>query len=107
MNNYNKTQNTPYDPTKLGVHSFLRSEADLISKCGLISKKKKYFDAIVHLIDEENIVTWVDFGCGITFITENPTNVGQTNGQRENICRSCKKTECIPSNNQNNCSFDE
>ena len=78
-----------------------------MSKCGLISKETIPFDDILHFTDEENIATWVDFGCGITFSTENPTNVEQTNGQRENICRSCKKTECIPSNNQNNCFFDE
>ena len=32
-----------------------------------VSKKTVSFDDIVHFIDEENMVTYVDFDCGITF----------------------------------------
>ena len=73
MNNYNETQHSPYHPTKLGVHSILRSEADLVSQSGLNSKKTISSDTIVHFIEEENIVTWGDFGCGITLYPEAPT----------------------------------
>ena len=102
-----KTKVFPYHPTKLAIHSLLRSEADPISKCGLIPKETIPFDDILQFIDEENIVTYVEVGCGITFYPEVPTKNGQTNGQRENVSRSCEKPKCIPSNNQNNCSFDK
>ena len=34
MYSYKKTQFSPYDPTKLAIHSILRPEDDLISNCG-------------------------------------------------------------------------
>ena len=54
---YNETQVSLYDPTKLAVHSILRPEDDLLSNCGQNCKKTVSFDAIVHFIDEKNIVT--------------------------------------------------
>ena len=73
MSSYNKTQASPYDPTKLAIHSILRPEDDLISNCGPNVKKIASFDDVVHFIDEENMVTDVDFDCGITFFPETPT----------------------------------
>ena len=58
MSSYNKTQVSSYDPTKLAIHSILRSETDLISNCSQNFKKTVSFDDIVHFIDEENIVTY-------------------------------------------------
>ncbi len=72
MYNYNKSVLYPYDPTKLAIHSFLRPEDDLISNCGPNLKKTVSFDDAVHFIDEENMVTYVDFDCGITFFSETP-----------------------------------
>ena len=57
MCSYNKTQASPYDPTKLAIHSSLRPEDDLISNCGPNIKKTVSFDDVVHFIDEENMVT--------------------------------------------------
>ena len=62
-----------YDTTKLAIHSILRPEEDLLSNCGHNLKKTIYFDGIVNFIDEENIVTYVDFRCGITLYPETPT----------------------------------
>ena len=73
MCSYNKTQVTPYDPTKLAIHSILRPEDDLISNFGQNFKKTVSFDEIVHFIDEEEIVIYEDFDCGITFYPETPT----------------------------------
>ena len=67
MCSYNKNQVCPYDPTKLAIHSILRPEDDLISNGGQNFRKIVSFDDIVHFIYEENIVTYEDFGCGITF----------------------------------------
>ena len=67
MYKYNKTQHSPYDPTKLATHSILRSENDLISNLGHISKKTISFDDIVQFLDEKKIVTYVDSDCVITF----------------------------------------
>ena len=36
-------------------------------------QKTVSFDDIVHFIDEEDIVTYEDFDCVITFYTETPT----------------------------------
>ena len=73
MYNYNKSGLSPYDPTKLAFHSILRPEDDLISNCGPNVEKTVSFDDVVHFIDDENIVTYVDFDCGITFLPETPT----------------------------------
>ncbi len=75
MYNYNKSVLYPYDPTKLAIHSFLRPEDDLISNCDPNLKKTVSFHDVVHFIDEENMVTYVDFDCGITFFSETPTKI--------------------------------
>ena len=103
MYNYNKSRLSPYDPTKLAIHSILRPEDHLISDCGQNVKKTVSFDDVVHFIDEENIVTYVDFDCGITFLSETPTKIGQINRERNYSSRSCEKPQCIASNNQHVC----
>ena len=82
MYNYNKSVLSPYDPTKLAILSILRPEDDLISNCGPNVKKTMSFDDLVHFIDEENTVTYVDFNCGITFLRETPTKIRQINRER-------------------------
>ena len=107
MYNYNKSRLSPYDPTKLAIHSILRPEDDLISNCGPNVKKTISFDDVVHFIDEENIVTHVDFDCGITSLPETPTKIRQVNRERNYISRSWEKPQCIASNNQHVCPVDE
>ena len=65
------------------------------------------FDDIVHLIGEENIVTYVDFDCGITFYTETVTKIRQIKREQNYISRSWETPKCICGNNQPNCSIDE
>ena len=107
MCSYNKTQVSPHDPTKLAILSILRPEDDFISNCGQIFKKTVSFDDIVHFIDEENIVTYVDFDYGITFYPETPTKIRQYKREQNYISRSSTKPRCIRGNNQHNCSIDE
>ena len=107
MCSYNKTQASPYDPTKLAIHAILRPEDDLISNCRPNVKKTVSFDDVVHFIDEENMVTDADFDCGTTFFPETPTKIRQNNRERNYISRSCDKPQCIPGNNQHTYSVDE
>ena len=107
MYNYNKSVLSTYDPTKLAIHSILRPEDDLISNCGPNLKKTVSFDDVVHFIDEENMVTYVDFDCGITFFPENRKKFRQTNREQNYISRSCEKPHCFPSNDQHICVVDE
>ena len=72
MSNYNKFQVSSYDPTKIAFYYILRPEDDLISKCGQNFRKTVSLDDIVHLIDDENIVTFVDSDCGCVFYLESP-----------------------------------
>ena len=72
MCSYNKTQVSPHDPEKLAIYSILRPEDDLMSNCGQNFQKTVSFDDIVHFIDEENVVTYEDFDCCITFYPEFP-----------------------------------
>ena len=60
-----------------------------------------------NFIDEENMVTYVDFDCGITFLPETPTKIRQSNRERNCISRSGEKPQCIPSNDQHTYSVDE
>ena len=107
MYNYHKSILSLHVPTKLAIHSILRLEDDLISNCGPNVRKTVSFDDVVHLIGKENIVTYVDFDCGITFLPEPPTKIRQTNREWNYISRSCEKPQCIPSNDQHICSVDE
>ena len=66
MCSYTKTQLSRYNPTKLAKHSILRPEYNPISNCGQKFKKTVSFDDIVHFIDEENVVTYENFDCGIS-----------------------------------------
>ena len=65
------------------------------------------FYDVVHFIDEENMVTFVVFDCGITFFPETPAKIRQINRERKYISRSCEKLQCIPSNDQHTCFVDE
>ena len=107
MYNYNKSVPSPYDPTKFAIHSILRPEDDLISNCGPNLKKTVSFDDVVHFIDEENMVTYVDFDCGITFFPETPKKIRQINRERNYISRSCEKPQYVPSNDKHTCFVDE
>ena len=107
MCSYNRTQVSPYDPTKLAIHSILRPEDDLISDCGRNFKQIVSFNDIVHVTDEENSVTYVDFHCDITFFPETPTKFRQINRERNHISGACEEPKCIPSNDQFNCSINE
>ena len=95
MYNYNKSGLSPDDPTKLAIHSILRPEDDLISNCGPNVKKTVSFYDVVHFIDEENIVTYVDFDCGITFLPETPTKIRQINGERKTPVNSQQRSTCL------------
>ena len=75
MYNYNKSVLSTFDPTNLAIRSILRPEDDFISKCGPNVKKSFSFDDVVHFIDDENMVTYVDFDSGITFFPETPTKL--------------------------------
>ena len=75
MCNYKKIQVSPNDPTKLAIRSILRPEDDFISNSGPNVKKTVSFDEVVHFIDKENMVNYVDFDCGVTFFPEPPTKI--------------------------------
>ena len=107
MYNYKKSVLSPHDLTKLAIHCSLRPEEDFISNCGPKVKKSVSFDDIVHFIDKEDMVTYVDFDCGFAFFPETPTKIRQINRERNYISGSCDKPQCIPSNNQHTCSVDE
>ena len=107
MHNYNEYVLSPYDPTKLAIHSILHPEDDIISNCGPNVKKTVPLDDVVHLIDKENMVIYVEFDCAITLFPETPKKIRQMNQERNYNSRSCEKPQCIPSNDQLTCSVDE
>ena len=107
MYNYNKSVLSTYDPPMLAIHSYLRAEVDLISNFGPNVKRTVSLDGVVHFIHEEIMVTFVDFECGITFLSETPTKIRQINREWKNFSRSCEKPQCNPRNDQHNCCFDE
>ena len=104
--NYNKSVLSPYDPTRLAIHSILRPEDYLISNCGPNVKKTVFYD-VVHFIDEENMVTYADFDCFFTFLPETPTKTRQINRERNYISRTCEKPQSTPSSDQHTCCVDE
>ena len=107
MYNYNKSVLSPYNPTKPAIHSVLRPEDDFVSNCGTNVKKSVSFDDVVHLIDEDNMVTYVDFDCGIMFFPESPTKMRQFSRERNYLSKSCEKHQCILGTDEHTCSVDE
>ena len=75
--NYNKIQESTYDPTKLKSQSNLRPGVKSISICCKIFKKTVSLDVMVHIFYEDKLVTFLHFDCGCTFQAEVPTNVAQ------------------------------
>ena len=90
-----KTQDSFYDPTKFAIHSILGPEVDLISNCGHNFKKTVSFADILHLMNEENIVTYVDFDYGITFLPGAPTEVGHINRESKTFPGPVKNLSAI------------
>ena len=107
MYNYNKSVLSPYRSTKLAFHSNLRLEDDLLSNSGPNVKKTVSFDDVVHFTDEQNMVSYVDFNCGVTFFPETPTKFRQINRERNYTSRSHEKLQYNPSNDQHTSSVDE
>ena len=107
MCGYNKSQVSPYDPTKIASSSILRPRDDLISNGGQNFKKTVSFDNVVHFIDDEDIVIYEDFDFGIAFNPETPTKIREINRERNYIPRAFEKSKCIPSNDRHNCSFNQ
>ena len=85
----------------------MRPEVDLLSNCGPNVKKTVSFNDVVHFIDDDYMVTFVDFDCGIMFFPKTPTKIKESNREQNYISKSCEKPNCIPSNDQHNCSIDE
>ena len=92
----NKTQISPHDPTKLAINSILRPEDDFISNCGRNFNKTVSFDDIVHLIEEEYIVTYEVFDCDFTFNPGTPTKIKLINRERNYISSSCENSISFP-----------
>ena len=86
MYSYNETQDSAFDRKRLAIHSIMHPEVDFRWKYGHNLKKMVSFDDIVHFMDEENIVTYVDFDCGITFYPEAPLK----------LCRTTKNGKTFP-----------
>ena len=78
-----------------------------IVQIGQNFKKTVSFDDIVHFIDEENILTYVDFDCGITFYPEFSTKIRHIERERNYIFISCERPKYNLSDDQHNCSIDE
>ena len=70
-------------------------------------QKDVSFDDVVHFIDEKKMMTYVDSDCGITFLPETPIKIRQINREQNYISRSREQPQCIPRNDQHNCSVDE
>ena len=96
MYNYNKSVLSPYDHTKLAIHSDLRAEDDLISNCGPNVKKTVSFDDVVHFIDKENMATYVDFDGGIKFLPETPTKSDRATENRITFPDLVKNPNAFP-----------
>ena len=65
---YMLTQDSVYDPTKLALHANCNRKCTLTSNCANKFKKTVFFcDDMVHLIDEESILTYVFCYCVLLY----------------------------------------
>ena len=65
--NYSATQYLFYDPTKLAIRFILRKEVDFLSSQGDNFNKTVSFDDTLHFVDDQNVLTYVDSECCLTF----------------------------------------
>ena len=84
MYNYNKTQDSPHDPTKLAIHCVLRPKVNLASFFDLSLEKTLSFDDLMHFSEEEKIVASVNFDCGFSLYHEFPKKANRSteNGKK-------------------------
>ena len=70
--------------------------------------KRRFLLMTLHTsLTKGNMVTFVDFDCGITFFPETPTKIKQIKREWNYLFRSCEKPQSIPSNDQHTCFVDE
>ena len=107
MYSYNKNQDSPYDPTKLVNHFFC---ARLLNFCRIVVM----FPNTRFLLKElctllmRNVSSFKDILIVVSLITlKNLQNSCRSTENRKDISRSCENPQCITSNDQHNCSFDE
>ena len=89
-------ENLQFGPAELAVLSTLRPEDDLVSHCDQKFKKTVSFDDTAHHIDEENIMSCVDFDNVITFYHVTPLHNRQISREQNCISRSCDKPSALP-----------
>ena len=107
MFNYNSTQISFYNTTKLKIHSVFRPEVGFLSNFCQNIIKMVCFDDKVHFTDEKNIVIWIDLGCGTSVYQVTPTRTEHINQNPKNINNCVKKPRCNPNNDQHRCSNEE
>ena len=89
-------ENLQFGPAELAVLSTLRPEDDLVSHCDQKFKKTVSFNDTAHHIDEENIMSCVDFDNVITFYHVTPLHNRQISREQNCISRSCDKPSALP-----------
>ena len=97
--NYNATRDSPHDRKKLQSCSILHPEVDRKEICGCL-KTTISFDDMVHYIDAENILTFVDFECCIFFYSKASTRFKCIDRKWENNSGSFENLKCIPSSDE-------
>ena len=65
MLSYKSAADSVFDPKKLTSHSFLRPEVHVMSNCSYNFKKLVTSDNTVCFIDDNNILSYLKFDCGI------------------------------------------
>ena len=81
------------------MFSILRPGFEIISACGEILKKLHSSDDMLHLIDEEDSLASLDFGCVNNLNNEGASNVDR---ELEITSKSCNIPVSIPSIDQRN-----
>ena len=90
MYNYNKNKESHHDLLKPALFSISLQEVDFTSSYYDNSRKTFSFDDTVHSIDEDKIMTPVDFDCGNTFYSQAPTNLIRISQKLKKLAMSCK-----------------
>ena len=108
MYSYNKNQDSPYDPTKLVIHSFFCARMLNFCRTVVMFPNTRFLLKELCTLLTRKLSSFMQILIVVSLITlKNLQNSDRSTDNRKDVSRSCENPQCITSNDQHNCSFDE
>ena len=94
--NHSSNQNSLFDNSKLAICSILGLKVNFWWNCGDNSNKRVFIDDILHFIDKQNTVAYVDHLGVVLFFTLKLLETSKTSTENKKIIQVSVKTQVHP-----------